>query len=697
VVLAVLFLTVGDRYSYNKGCKKYGEYPASLFFAALLPDQSGGTGLRNKTDRGEIIDVKRKKGDGQESMHNAAGIRYPIGFKLVAIISILILFSLSLITSLVSVMVSSDVRITAEDNNLSVNSRSAAEAENNLNMIRSNTLVLLEMLSVTGNSQAGTSAALSRQAAVLFFERNQDVAAIVTASGSSLSTLLINDRFFLSNETDASLVESFLASNAAAVERAAMGETIILNGVPGFGIPLLVLFYPWEGGGYREAAAVFFSSESLSETFETGTNSSFMINGDGDVLVHPEYDIVRAGANFGNQEFIRSMRENAGESRQSLYTGEDGRRYFGAFTELSLAGAAVITNIEYDMVFEGIAATTRRNIYLTIAVLLAAVIFIRLFSKTISKPLKILTGAAEQIEGGQFGLTLKPRTKDEIGALTVSFDRMSKALGVFGRFTNREIAVRAMRGEIKPGGLPKNATIFFSDIRSFTEKSENFTKEFGEDASDRIVYWLNEYFTRMVDCVEKTGGVVDKFIGDAVMAHWGTAYTTGSPAEDAVNCVKAALMMRYALVEMNRNRKDGDPGNPPIRIGCGINSGIVTAGQIGSEQRMEYTVIGDPVNLASRTEALNKPLGTDILITENTWELVGDHFVTEEMPSVTVKGKEKPVRFFAIIRLKDKNPEAEGEEPATLDELRKLLGIKPPDLSGIDTSAEEKKYKIGGE
>jgi adenylate cyclase len=113
---------------------------------------------------------------------------------------------------------------------------------------------------------------------------------------------------------------------------------------------------------------------------------------------------------------------------------------------------------------------------------------------------------------------------------------MAKALGIFGRFTNREIAVRAMRGEIRPGGLPKHATIFFSDIRDFTAKSENFTLQYGEEASDRIVWWLNDYLTRMVDCVEKNGGVVDKFIGDSVMAYWGTAYSTGSVVEDAFNC-----------------------------------------------------------------------------------------------------------------------------------------------------------------
>jgi adenylate cyclase len=382
------------------------------------------------------------------------------------------------------------------------------------------------------------------------------------------------------------------------------------------------------------------------------------------------------------------MRESPQASRQNLFADEDGRRLFAAYTKLTIANAAVITNIEYDRVFEGINATTRRNIYLSAAVLFIAGLFIWLFSKTISGPMKGLAAAARRIEGGQFELSLKPKTRDETGLLTASFQRMSSALEIFGRFTNREIALRAMRGEIRPGGLPKQATVFFSDIRGFTEKSENFTKEYGDGASDRIVHWLNTYFSRMVDCVEKTGGVVDKFIGDALMAHWGTAYTTGNPAADAYNCVKAALMMRAALLDMNRDRHAGDRRNPPIRIGCGINTGIVTAGQIGSERRMEYTVVGDPVNLASRTEELNKPLGTDILITEDTWRLIGGKLITEEMPPVKVKGKEKAVRIFAVVNIQG----AGGLR--TLADVRRLLGIETPDISRMDTGTEEKKYRI---
>jgi class 3 adenylate cyclase len=238
-----------------------------------------------------------------------------------------------------------------------------------------------------------------------------------------------------------------------------------------------------------------------------------------------------------------------------------------------------------------------------------------------------------------------------------------------------------MRGEIKPGGHLKNITIFFSDIRGFTEKSENFANAFGDKAPGHIVTWLNDYFTHMIQCVGKTGGQVDKFIGDGVMAHWGTLDTAGDEALNAYNCIKAALIMRESLVAINSKRDIDDPTNPPIRIGCGINSGMVTAGQIGSEQRMEYTVIGDSVNVASRIESLNKIFGTDILISENTWKLTRDKFIIEEMPRASLKGKEKPVRVFAVVNTKDSSDSLESAGPQTLAEVRTLLGIQTPYLN----------------
>jgi adenylate cyclase len=197
----------------------------------------------------------------------------------------------------------------------------------------------------------------------------------------------------------------------------------------------------------------------------------------------------------------------------------------------------------------------------------------------------------------------------------------------------------------------------------------------------------------MVTCVNKTQGVVDKFIGDAVMAHWGAATTSGNPTHDALNCVRAALMMRTALRDYNSSRGGND--RPMLRIGCGINTGPIVAGQLGSADRMEYTVIGDAVNLASRTEALNKPFATDILITENTWNYVREYILTEEMPPVSVKGISRPVRMFAVVNMKIARSGFEQPKPETLAEVRAMLGIETPDLGKVDTNAEEKKYKIG--
>jgi len=621
-------------------------------------------------------------------------VRFPIGAKLILLIFFIVILSLGSITVLVSWLVHGDLRVLAEEHNFETNRRSAMEAETTLANARSNSRILMQTISAVG-----ANSIMARETIDFFFMENPQIASVFFIAAGKPEQLLVNRRFFISHEIEYAQADSYFENQRSVLGRAVRGETVLLNTAPHFARPVLALFFPWQAGG---AGAVLFSSENLNHNFGLGTNQSYMINSDGDILSHTDFSLVRSAVNLANEDFIQTILGSPQRNRQQLVEsdfkilrtasqGEESEiiRKFVAFTKLQTAGAIVITGIEYDKVFEGIAATTRRNIYLTVAVLSISIIFIWFFSKTISVPLKALTAVARTIEGGTFEMNLKPKGRDEIGVLTGSFQKMCAALHIFGRFTNKEVAVKAMRGEIKPGGLPKHATIFFSDIRGFTATSERFTQVFRKDASDRIVHWLNHYFTAMVDCVEKTNGVVDKFIGDAVMAHWGTAYTAGSPRKDAFNCVRAALMMRNVLYIMNKERKSGDPANPSIQIGCGINTGIVTAGQLGSDMRMEYTVIGDPVNLASRIEALTKPLAADILISEDTWRLIGNLFITEEMPPVSVKGKEKPVRIFAVV-----NITGIEKGPKTLADVRKLLGLETPDISKTDLNADEKKYKI---
>jgi len=197
------------------------------------------------------------------------------------------------------------------------------------------------------------------------------------------------------------------------------------------------------------------------------------------------------------------------------------------------------------------------------------------------------------------------------------------------------------------GGARKRVTILFSDIRGFTTMTE------GAD-SHALVIQLNEYLTEMVSCVFSEHGTLDKFIGDAVMGVWGNAITR-TPESDCICAVRAALKMYAALARLND--KWESEGKKRLAIGIGINHGEVIVGNMGSPERMEFTVIGDPVNLASRLEGLTKEYHSDILIGETVAPLVKDEFILRTVALVTVKGKTKPVETFSVLGMKgDKLP-----------------------------------------
>ncbi len=618
-------------------------------------------------------------------------VKYSITLKLIVIISVLVVLSLGIVTGLVAFIVREDVQLTAEQGNHTINEHVSAAAEKELLSMRANAFLLMNTLSIMGSQSL-----LADQYSDLFFERNQDIATVLLVSpltsaqiSNDISIEFINNRFFVSNELDRSLLYTFLNSVSDSITRSAFGEIIAVNATASFGVPTIALLYPWQESAQAESLVILFSSESLSETFGSGTtNTTFMVNDTNDLLIHPDFELMQTGGNMSNLPLVDQMRQNNDVNRQVVFSDEEGIEYFGAYTKLSVGDVAVITTIPSSLVFEAVNSTVYQNIFLSLAVLCLAILFIWFFSRSISKPLKLLASASEQIMKGDFILQLKPRSHDEVGLLTSLFTRMGAALETFGRFVNKEIALKAMAGELELGGETKNATIFFSDIRSFTAISEKLEPH-------EVIEFLNEYMTRMVACVKETNGTVDKFIGDAVMAVWGASTSEGSAELDALNGIRASLMMRASLIEFNIGR--GGDKKPIIKIGCGLNTGPVVAGQMGSLERMEYTVIGDAVNFASRTETLTKPFGADILITEDTYALVKEHVIVERMPSVKVKGKEKPVCIYAVVNMPNVTDiKGAGKDgPKTMAELRRLLGIPTPDFGKVDADSEEKKYKIG--
>jgi len=187
------------------------------------------------------------------------------------------------------------------------------------------------------------------------------------------------------------------------------------------------------------------------------------------------------------------------------------------------------------------------------------------------------------------------------------------------------------------GGQSIEATVLFSDVRSFTTLSE----ELGPQG---IISLLNEYFTLMVDCITDQGGMLDKFIGDAIMAVFGTAKRH---EDDEDRAVKTAIAMMKQLHGFNR-RRIAD-GKRPIDIGIGLNTDTVVSGNIGSPKRQDYTVIGDGVNLAARLEGACKEYGAHILISEYTLRKLKSTYRSREMDKVVVKGKTKPVAIFEVV------------------------------------------------
>jgi adenylate cyclase len=610
---------------------------------------------------------------------NRRRVKIPLVVKLIGISTAIVVASTVAVTGLSAWFFSEDSRARAEDNALTLSQVVAAQMESEISAVYSGALSLFDVLRQSGGNRVIAQAAIAS-----YLDRNPSIAYI----GVPGERDIVNAKFFAANELDRTIVRPYLDSKKEIVNRAKEGETVVANASTALGIPAAILVVPYRDLGSRNAMIVLFSTESLQAIVQTGTaNLTYVVGFDGELIAHPDFEQVKMGANYHGDELVSKLLASPLDNMQIRYKDAEGVPNLGAFRKLKIGQVSVTTSIPVSLVYEAALTVMRQNLYLGGVALLFSILAVYYFARSMTRPVMALVGASRKIEGGEFELDLVPTTRDELGLLTESFVQMGRGLAerervkeTFGKFVNREIAERALKGNLELGGTRKIATIMFSDIRSFTAISEKL-------APEAVVEFLNEYMTRMVDCIEATGGVVDKFIGDAIMAVWGAPLSKGSPGEDALQAVRAMLMMRESLIEFNQGR--GGPDKPLIRIGCGVNTGPCLAGQIGSLRRMEYTVIGDAVNLASRIEALNKPFGTDILVSQSTYELIETELRVEPMPAIKVKGKTGPLSIFAVIGSGD------GAGPKDIDGLRELLGIPKPE-GKVDVDKEETKYEIIG-
>ncbi|HNO64572.1 MAG TPA: GAF domain-containing protein [Thauera aminoaromatica] len=246
-------------------------------------------------------------------------------------------------------------------------------------------------------------------------------------------------------------------------------------------------------------------------------------------------------------------------------------------------------------------------------------------------------------EAASVNLATVPLTStrgEPIGYMLVLEDitREKRLRNTMSRYMSKTVVDQLLEsGETELGGTGRDVSVLFSDIRGFTSISERL-------GAKETVALLNEYFTEMVDIVFAHNGVLDKYIGDMIMAVFGSVLQS---KDDAANAVLVGNRMMTGLYALNERR--AARGGEPIRIGVGISTGNVVAGNIGSMKRMEYTVIGDRVNLAERLEGANKFYGTSILVCDATWAAVRDHEPTREIDLIRLRGRDKPVAIYEAL------------------------------------------------
>ena len=314
--------------------------------------------------------------------------------------------------------------------------------------------------------------------------------------------------------------------------------------------------------------------------------------------------------------------------------------------------------IPEDEVLGGVKRHTMWSLIVAVAVLAAALILSVLTSAQVARPLEELARDAEAI--GRLEIDPRPTGHSfilEVDRLACANEDMKTSLRSFRKYVPADLVAKLIRSgqEAELGGERSRLTIYFSDIADFTSISESM-------APEKLVEHLSEYLQVLSEQILATGGTVDKYIGDAIMAFWGAPQPM--PAHALTACT-AAIRNQQALARL-RDRWNAE-GKPLFFSRIGINTGDVVVGNIGSAARLNYTVIGDAVNLASRLEGLNKFYGTAVMICETTYEEAKAGIVARPLDWVSVKGKKSGVLVYELFGLK-------GETAPSLVELAELFG-----------------------
>lgn len=400
-------------------------------------------------------------------------------------------------------------------------------------------------------------------------------------------------------------------------------------------------------------------AQFLSQLSVGKTGAAFILGRDGTTIAAPDPDADEVNMQRSDQPLLPvaqgALKQAGGWSGGDEKTARrvkflaGGNAYAVSLTPLTFPGWTLATVIP-EAEFLGPIETTIQRLLIGLAVLIlaAGVLSAWLARRVIAQPLITVVDELRHVERFELDQVRRhPSRLAELENLSNAIADMAAGLAAFRKYIPADLVKMLVSEGIEPhpGGSIRSLTVLFADIAGFTGLSERL--------GDRIIPLLSSYLDTMSREVSAHGGTIDKFIGDAVMAFWGAP---AANANHAVDACRAALACQRALAASGL----ADDQGRPLKMRIGINSGDMLVGNIGSEFRLNYTVIGDAVNVASRLEGVNKEYGTDIIIGEETRRLAGDRVHVRELDRLMVYGREGGLAIYELIDV----PEHEAEPPS---------------------------------
>ena len=344
-------------------------------------------------------------------------------------------------------------------------------------------------------------------------------------------------------------------------------------------------------------------------------------------------DVRKKGENYILPAGIKPL--SSGEDVLVQEYTENAKKYFDIGVPIRSIGNSVLGEVHLKV-----------SLFITLAALIIGIIISIIVVTIMISPIRYLVTGVRAIGEGNYDVQIKMKSRDELGELTEAFNSTAKSLkekellkGAFSTYVSTSIMEEILKDPTRLSlhGKKVRATILFTDIRGFTSMSEEM------DPAE-VVSIINEYLSQQTDKVIKWQGVIDKFIGDSMMAVYGVPFPK---EDDSYRAVRTAMDIRDGLEKLNAIR--GRRGQKTVGVGIGIDTGEVVSGNMGSPQKMDYTVIGDHVNLAARLEA-NAPGGM-IYVSETTYNETKAMIEYRELESIMVKGKKEPVKIFEPVRV----------------------------------------------